>query len=61
MIPSTPVQVEYHLTEMGRDLEPVLGELITWSHKWIPLPEDGSDDGSDDADNSAHDSASRSA
>lgn len=43
VIPSTPVQVEYHLTEMGRDLEPVIGELITWSHKWIPLPEDAED------------------
>jgi DNA-binding HxlR family transcriptional regulator len=43
VIPSTPVQVEYHLTEMGRDLEPVIGELITWSHKWIPLPDDVED------------------
>jgi DNA-binding HxlR family transcriptional regulator len=52
VIPSTPVQVEYHLTEMGLDLEPVIGELITWSHKWIPLPADESD--SDDrADRSA--------
>jgi DNA-binding HxlR family transcriptional regulator len=47
VIPSTPVQVEYHLTEMARDLEPVLGELITWSHKWLPLPEDGSQDAED--------------
>ncbi|HEY4021345.1 MAG TPA: helix-turn-helix domain-containing protein [Pseudonocardiaceae bacterium] len=47
VIPSTPVQVEYHLTEMGRDLEPVIGELLTWSHKWIPLPDDGADDADD--------------
>lgn len=43
VIPSTPVQVEYHLTEMGLDLEPVIAELITWSHRWIPLPADEHD------------------
>ena len=47
VIPSTPVQVEYHLTEMGRDLEPGIGELITWSHKWISLPDDGTGDADD--------------
>jgi len=39
VIPATPVQVEYRLTEMGRDLEPVLASVIAWSHRWIPLPE----------------------
>jgi DNA-binding HxlR family transcriptional regulator len=39
VIPTSPVQVEYHLTEMGRDLEPALDAVITWSHKWIPLPD----------------------
>ena len=39
VIPSTPVQVEYHLTEMGHDLAPVLRELTTWAHKWLPEPE----------------------
>ena len=43
VIPSTPVQVEYHLTKMGLDLEPVISELITWSHRWIPLPDDEND------------------
>jgi DNA-binding HxlR family transcriptional regulator len=38
VIPTSPVQVEYHLTEMGRELEPVLDAVIAWSHKWIPLP-----------------------
>ena len=38
VVPSSPVQVEYRLTEKGRDLEPVLDAVITWSHKWIPLP-----------------------
>jgi len=39
VIPSTPVRVEYYLTDKGRELEPALNALIAWSHKWIPLPE----------------------
>ncbi|MGW4806345.1 winged helix-turn-helix transcriptional regulator [Kitasatospora sp. NPDC004272] len=39
VLPETPVQVEYRLTDKGRDLEPVLAAIITWSHAWIPLPE----------------------
>jgi DNA-binding HxlR family transcriptional regulator len=39
VIPTSPVQVEYRLTDKGRDLEPVLDAVISWSHKWIPLPE----------------------
>jgi DNA-binding HxlR family transcriptional regulator len=38
VVPATPVQVEYRLTEMGRDLEPILDSIVSWSHKWIPLP-----------------------
>jgi DNA-binding HxlR family transcriptional regulator len=38
VLPTTPVQVEYHLTEKGLDLAPVLEAVITWSHKWVPLP-----------------------
>jgi DNA-binding HxlR family transcriptional regulator len=38
VVPATPVQVEYRLTEMGLDLKPVLENLISWSHRWIPLP-----------------------
>ena len=37
VIPSSPVQVEYHLTKKGLDLEPVLEAVLSWSHKWIPL------------------------
>ncbi|WP_226435942.1 winged helix-turn-helix transcriptional regulator [Rhodococcus yananensis] len=40
VLPTSPVQVEYHLTEKGRDLEPVLETVIDWSHRWIPLAED---------------------
>jgi DNA-binding HxlR family transcriptional regulator len=43
VLPTSPVQVEYHLTPMGRDVEPVLDAAIAWSHRWIPLPP-GSDD-----------------
>jgi DNA-binding HxlR family transcriptional regulator len=38
VIPSSPVQVEYHLTDKGFDLEPVLEAVVSWSHRWIPLP-----------------------
>jgi DNA-binding HxlR family transcriptional regulator len=37
VIPSSPVQVEYHLTTKGLELEPVLDAVLSWSHKWIPL------------------------
>jgi DNA-binding HxlR family transcriptional regulator len=43
VLPTSPVQVEYHLTPMGRDVEPVLDAVIAWSHRWIPLPP-GADD-----------------
>ena len=34
VIPDTPVRVEYALTEKGRDLERVLGEIQQWADKW---------------------------
>lgn len=37
VLPSSPVQVEYHLTQKGLDLEPVMEAIRAWSHKWIPL------------------------
>lgn len=43
VLPTTPVQVEYHLTEKGQALEPVLEAVISWSHTWIPLPDDTAD------------------
>lgn len=43
VIPVSPVQVEYHLTEKGRDLESVLEAVISWSHRWIPLPREGAE------------------
>jgi DNA-binding HxlR family transcriptional regulator len=32
--PSTPVLIEYHLTEEGRDLERVIDELRGWAERW---------------------------
>jgi len=32
-----PVRADYRLTEMGRDLEPVLHAIGAWSQKWIAL------------------------
>ncbi|MGI5486202.1 winged helix-turn-helix transcriptional regulator [Microtetraspora malaysiensis] len=35
VIPSSPVHVEYHLTDKGLELEPVIEALVAWSGKWI--------------------------
>jgi DNA-binding HxlR family transcriptional regulator len=35
VMPTSPVHVEYQLTEMGRDVGPVLDAVIAWSHRWI--------------------------
>lgn len=39
VIASSPVSVEYRLTEKGAELEPVMDALRVWSHRWIPLAE----------------------
>jgi DNA-binding HxlR family transcriptional regulator len=44
VMPTSPVHVEYQLTQMGREAGPVLDAIIAWSHKWIPIPADASDD-----------------
>ena len=31
----SPARVEYELTDMGRELAPVLGQLKSWSHRWL--------------------------
>jgi DNA-binding HxlR family transcriptional regulator len=36
--PSTPVLIEYHLTERGRDLSRVIDELGTWAERWAEAP-----------------------
>jgi DNA-binding HxlR family transcriptional regulator len=32
--PSTPVRIEYRLTDRGRDLAGVIGELAAWAERW---------------------------
>lgn len=39
VVPTSAVQVRYELTEKGRDLAPVIEAMITWAHRWLPLPE----------------------
>jgi len=41
---TSPVRVEYRLTQMGREVQPILDAVITWSHQWIPLPVGDEDD-----------------
>lgn len=35
VIDSTPVRIEYHLTDAGRALAPVLHAIEQWAHAWI--------------------------
>jgi DNA-binding HxlR family transcriptional regulator len=46
VVPESPVRVEYRLTAMGRDTEPVLNAVIDWSHKWIASPSGADDEAS---------------
>jgi DNA-binding HxlR family transcriptional regulator len=39
VIPETPVRVEYHLTDKGRALVPVVEAVSDWAHEW-GAPED---------------------
>jgi len=36
VIPSTPVQVRYHLTESGADLLRAMEPVIEWGQRWRP-------------------------
>jgi DNA-binding HxlR family transcriptional regulator len=36
--PSTPVRIEYRLTEEGRDLERAIDELRRWAERWAEAP-----------------------
>jgi DNA-binding HxlR family transcriptional regulator len=35
VFPETPVRIEYHLTEMGRALEPVMNQVQDWADRWV--------------------------
>ena len=34
VVPTTPVQIRYHLTERGADLIKALQPLVKWGHQW---------------------------
>ena len=36
VVPSTPVRVEYHLTEKGRALDEAVTAVSAWADAWIP-------------------------
>jgi DNA-binding HxlR family transcriptional regulator len=38
--PTTPVLIEYHLTDRGRDLGTVMDELGKWAERWATAPSD---------------------
>lgn len=40
VVPTTPVQVRYHLTERGEELLRALQPLVGWSLKWLPPAEE---------------------
>lgn len=40
--PSTPVRIEYHLTDKGKDLAGVVDALAAWADHWLPPPRRGS-------------------
>ncbi|MDP9298952.1 MAG: helix-turn-helix transcriptional regulator [Actinomycetota bacterium] len=35
--PNTPVRIEYGLTDRGRDLGGVMGELAAWAERWATV------------------------
>jgi len=35
LYPEVPPRVEYALTEMGREVEPIITAIMTWSQKWL--------------------------
>lgn len=38
VLPGPPLRVRYSLSQMGRDLEPALGELQRWARRWLSPP-----------------------
>ena len=35
VVPTTPVRIEYHLTEMGQALRPVMEGIGAWASTWV--------------------------
>jgi DNA-binding HxlR family transcriptional regulator len=44
VLPSSPVRVEYELTEAGRDLERMVRAIADWAEKWWKEPAEGGED-----------------
>jgi DNA-binding HxlR family transcriptional regulator len=42
VVPSTPVRVEYALTEKGQALNDVILAVADWAETWVPVNEGGS-------------------
>ncbi|MGP4016438.1 winged helix-turn-helix transcriptional regulator [Saccharopolyspora sp. 5N708] len=36
VLPTTPVTIEYRLTDKGRALEAVVREISSWAETWLP-------------------------
>jgi len=45
---TSPVRVEYHLTEKGLALAPVIDALMAWADAWVAPPADEARDPADD-------------
>ena len=39
--PTGAGRVEYHLTDMGRDLDQVMDAIAVWAERWVPAPARG--------------------
>jgi DNA-binding HxlR family transcriptional regulator len=37
--PSKPVQIEYRLTQKGRELHPVVEAIQAWANRWVEIPD----------------------
>jgi DNA-binding HxlR family transcriptional regulator len=49
VFPTTPVRIEYQLTDKGRALATVVAAISTWAHDWLePLPATDTPMGSSD-------------
>lgn len=40
VLPTTPVTIEYRLTDKGRALEAAVRELSTWAETWLPAEDE---------------------
>jgi DNA-binding HxlR family transcriptional regulator len=39
VVPSTPVRVEYRLTEKGASVGPIIQAIADWAHEWLAKEE----------------------